>query len=141
MSDKIEARLAALEDAYFEIAAANEFIVRELLFELMAKGILEEWDIAKIVLRAETAASIAKEASQQDDSPEGADDTSSKVIPFPLRTLGQGNYFDALEQDLERRLALKPSLYVLRQEVEKWHQKGQKGPDPRDSLLPIPADA
>lgn len=126
----LEAGVLANEKMIEEVSTAFEYLFRELLVELQAKGVLDEWEIAKTVLRTEAAVDLARQIRKEDNPQEALISAS----------LPETDYFEILSAALDHRLCLTPSLYALRREIEKWQRKGMKGPDPREASPHTPVD-
>lgn len=93
--------------------AGVECLLRELVVALVASGALERHDVAKAILRAELTAC----------SWDGKAEHEATRSPT-------AQYVALLESALAQRMALKPNLFVLRQERERWIRQGRQGPDP-----------
>jgi len=89
-----------------------EIALREIVVELVEKGVLERYDIAKAMLRTEIIASIQDEETPQQST----------------------EYARILQKFFEKRLGAKPQFCSLRHEREAWLQSGQRGPDPWESV-------
>ncbi len=95
-------------------ARVTALLLRNIVGALLAKGAMEEHEVAAALLRTQVEAKLADEAEEEEGRITNAHERTAEL------TVGEWN----------RRFGLEPSLYVLRKDEERWKAAGSKGPHP-----------
>jgi hypothetical protein len=95
---------------------AFDLMMTELIVALHAKGLLSGWEIAQAIVRSEVTA-----------------ETSDAVSGAERQMIGAA--MAVLSDRLERRLALRPELYAVRERRRAWISR-REGPDPAEPEPP-----
>lgn len=99
---------------------AFECVLSELLVALLASGALTRHEVAKALLRAEVMAATHDASSEP-----------------PRAQAATAEYVRVLLDLLTPRLGLRPNLFVLRQQRERWMTRPGRAPDPIETRAPI----
>ncbi|MDX3978927.1 hypothetical protein [Shinella sp.] len=95
-------------------ARVSALLLRNIVGALIAKGAMDEHEVAGALLRTQTQAKLADDAEAEE----------GRITDAHARTA------ELTVQEWDRYFGLEPSLYALRKEEERWKAGGENGPHP-----------